>query len=238
MAVDMRYDIGILAGSGPEAGADMWVAILSEWRSALGSSFRGDEDAPAVLIHSDPRLGASMSLDETIDSVRDVVFEHAPSFDASCRSWVIACNTINRLAPDIAAAAPDSSFVGFAEVVESLLDRLGSERRVALLGAAPVARLGQNSPYAALADRLEPLDPVTIDTVHELILDVKRLGPATIELSRRLDDVCAQIDADHLLLACTELPLLAGTDQRAIDVTRSVASHVVRQTINKRTVER
>lgn len=234
MDYDMDYDIGILAGSGPEAGADMWLAILSEWRTALGSSFRGDEDAPAVLIHSDPRLGASMDLDETIDSVRDVVLEHAPAFDQSCRAWVIACNTINRLGPDIVASNPASSFMGFAEAVEALLDRFGSESRVALLGARPVAHLGRNSPYEALAGRLERIDPDLIDAIHELIVDVKRLGPSTPELSRRLDDVCAQIDADHLLLACTELPLLSGGDRRTIDVTRSVAAHVVRQTIDKR----
>lgn len=235
MAPALRYDIGILAGSGPEAGADMWLAILSEWRLAMGASFRGDEDAPAVLIHSDPRLGASMSLDDTIDSVRDVVFEHAPLFDGSCGTWVIACNTINRLAPDIVETYPGSSFVGFAEVVESLLDDLGSESRVALLGAAPVARLAHNSPYVAIADRLQLLPPSLIDEVHALILDVKRLGPSTSELSRRFDDLCAQIDADHLLLACTELPLLDGTDKRAIDVTRAVAAHVVHQRIDERT---
>jgi aspartate racemase len=234
MDIDRHYDIGILAGSGPEAGADMWLAILGEWRSALGSSFRGDEDAPAVLIHSDPRLGASMDLDETIDSIRDVVLEHAPVFDANCRAWVIACNTINRLAPDIVAADRTSSFVGFSDVVESLLDTLGNNTRVALLGARPVARLGSNSPYVGLADRLEPIDPDVIDTVHELILDVKRLGPSA-DLARRLDQACVPIDADHLLLACTELPLIAGSDGRTIDVTRAVAAHVVGQTVGTRT---
>ncbi len=232
----MRYDIGILAGSGPEAGADMWLAILTEWRAALGSSFRGDEDAPAVMIHSDPRLGASMDLDDTLTAVRDVVLEHAPAFDSSCRAWVIACNTINRVGPDIAAASTASTFVSFAEIVESLLDRLGSESRVVLLGAAPVARLGTSSPYASLADRLDPLDATTIEAVHELILDVKRLGPSSSDLTRRLDDLCSEIEADHLLFACTELPLLNGTDPRAVDVTRAVAAHVVRKTVEHRTI--
>lgn len=209
----------------------MWMAVLREWRSAMGTSFRGDEDAPAVLIRSDPRLGASMDLDDTIESVRELVLEHAPGFDDTCQSWVIACNTINRVAPDIVAANPTTSFVGFTDVLAALLDDLGQQRRVALLGAAPVARLGPKSPYAELAPRLVPIDPALVNDTHQLILDVKRFGPAAPELDGRLDEVCARVDADHLLLACTELPLLSTTDDRTIDVTSAVAAHVVQQTL-------
>jgi aspartate racemase len=226
------YDIGILTGSGPDAGIDMWAAILDAWRTTLGERYGGDRDAPAVLVHSVPELGASMDLARHVEELRPIVVTHAAELDRSCRAWVIACNTLNFFEPAIAEANPATTFVSFRAVVESLV-RSHPAGATVLLGARPVAELGAWSPYATLADDLVDLDDRSIAAVHRLIEDVKRSG-ARPELTDRLDELCRTLPARQVLLACTELPLIAGDDPRYVDVTRAVARHVVDRTVGAR----
>ena len=49
--------IGVIAGSGPEAGVDLWVKILAVSRREQGEAYTGDSSAPLVRIISDPALG-------------------------------------------------------------------------------------------------------------------------------------------------------------------------------------
>ena len=56
----MRKKIGIITGSGPEAGVDLWMKILEENKRVLKENFRGDLDAPDVTIFSIQQLGHSM----------------------------------------------------------------------------------------------------------------------------------------------------------------------------------
>ena len=41
-----RRTIGIITGSGPEAGIDLWVKVLDANKRLLGEGFQGDLDAP------------------------------------------------------------------------------------------------------------------------------------------------------------------------------------------------
>ena len=58
-----RKKIGIITGSGPEAGLDLWNKLLHANRAMQGDLFRGDLDAPNVTIFSEPSLGLSMELE-------------------------------------------------------------------------------------------------------------------------------------------------------------------------------
>ncbi|MEM9513320.1 MAG: aspartate/glutamate racemase family protein [Actinomycetota bacterium] len=223
----MRFDIGILAGSGPEAGIDLWQAVLTERRAEMGEAYRGDRDAPSVLVRSDPRLGASMAMDETYDEVAPVVVEHAAVLDAACTRWAIACNTLNAVAPDVAAAGHAQQLVTFPAVLGEYLDAHDGDPPV-LLGARPVATLGERSPYRHYADSLRTLTERHLDELHELILDVKRIGPPWVGLGERLDALCARTGGSTFLLACTELPLIASPDdRRLVDLTTLVAQALV-----------
>jgi aspartate racemase len=228
----VRYDVGILTGSGPDAGIDMWTAVLDAWRSVLGASYGGDLDAPAVLVHSVPALGASMDLARHATALERIVLDHASELDETCRTWVIACNTLNHFECAIVNANPATTFVSFTEVVERLV-RSSPHGTTALLGARPVAELGEWSPYARLATLLVRVDAAVVEDVHELIGDVKRLGPQPV-LSDRLHELCRRVPAERVLLACTELPLIARNDPRYVDVTRAVAMHVVERTLADR----
>ncbi|MEO1055585.1 MAG: aspartate/glutamate racemase family protein [Actinomycetota bacterium] len=219
----MRFDIGILAGSGPEAGIDLWQAVLKERRSEMGEGYRGDRDAPSVLVRSDPRLGASMSMDETYDEVAPVVVEHAAVLDPACARWAVACNTLNAVAPDVFAAGHGAHLVTFPAVLGEFLEDHDGDPPV-LLGARPVAALGERSPYRQYAASLRALSGSHLDELHELILDVKRVGPPWGGLGERLASLCARTGGSTFLLACTELPLIAARDDsRLVDMTTLVA---------------
>ena len=44
-------------GSGPEAGADLFLKVLEAHRAALGEAYTGDADAPAILLTQVPAIG-------------------------------------------------------------------------------------------------------------------------------------------------------------------------------------
>ncbi|MBL8442639.1 MAG: hypothetical protein JNK52_01215 [Zoogloeaceae bacterium] len=58
-----RSRIGIITGSGPETGVDLWTKVLRANRELLGSDCRGDLEAPEVVIFSVPELDLSMELE-------------------------------------------------------------------------------------------------------------------------------------------------------------------------------
>ncbi|MEM1334821.1 MAG: aspartate/glutamate racemase family protein [Actinomycetota bacterium] len=217
------FDIGILTGSGPEAGIDLWNAVLAERRARLGERYRGDLDAPSVLVRSEPRLGLSMDIELHRDAVVEAAMDHAPVLDADCSAWAIACNTIHLIAPDLSATGVDRRLVSYVDVVERWLaaQPAGS---VALAAVRPVAQLGSSSAYQRLADRVVRLPDDVIEDTHQLVDDVKRTGP-TDPLRDRWRALRTRMPAESVLLACTELPLVAAPDDPStVDVTRLVAA--------------
>lgn len=195
----------------------------------MGDDFRGDADAPAVLVRSDPRLGASMDIVDRTSSLWPIMLEHAQILDAQCGSWAIACNTLNHYAPRLASAGAASNLITYPAVVAERLDQWAQDR-VALLGARPVAELGETSAYSAVRERFVPLRADVIDDLHALIHEVKIVGPAGSGLGSQLDALCDRVDADRFLLACTELPLIADPDDaRLVDVTQLVANALVQR---------
>ncbi len=69
----MRKKIGIITGSGPEAGIDLWQKTLDINKKILKENFRGDLDAPNVTIYSIPELGYSMELEKNYTKVWDIL---------------------------------------------------------------------------------------------------------------------------------------------------------------------
>ena len=118
-----RAALGIVTGSGPEAGLDLWQKLLAANRVALGDGFRGDIDAPSVIALSDPGLGLSMDLAAN----RDVVWQ---SLSRCCRKialqvdcFAIACNTLHAFQPDIEALGLPSRFVSLVDTAVEFVSR-------------------------------------------------------------------------------------------------------------------
>lgn len=231
-AIPRRATIGIVAGSGPEAGIDLWAKILRRNAAVLGPAFRGDLDAPRVVVLSEPQLGLSMDLAVNEGPVWETMHSAASRIAAQSDAWAIACNTLNWFAPRIKSLGLPSELVSFPEVVADWLAATGL-RKLGLLAAAPVTEMGAWSAYRDLSGLVEIETPADRAALQALIHDVKRLGSADPGLRPRFARIVEAMQADTLLLACTELPLIAGipTSKTLVDVTDLVADALVARSL-------
>lgn len=232
-----RPSIGIVTGSGPEAGIDLWAKMLIRNQALFGSAFRGDLDAPRVAVLSEPSLGLSMDLSTNEAVVWESLKKTMAAIAVQADVYAIACNTLNWFAPRIEALNLPGEFVSFQRALEQWIGQCGV-KRVALLGAAPVTGLGIWSAYRSLTDLVEVETPVDALALHELILDVKRLGSRDPTLRPRFLQLVEGLSCDHVVLACTELPLIAdiATDKTLVDVTELVANALVDRSIGFQTL--
>jgi aspartate racemase len=95
-----RPRIGIIAGSGPDAGTDLLSKPLAAVRR-LEDCYYGDTDAPKVTIFSLPVLGLSMDLDAHHAKVLSCLLEAAREIAARTDLFCIACNTLHTFGRDI-----------------------------------------------------------------------------------------------------------------------------------------
>lgn len=229
-----RATIGIVAGSGPEAGLDLWAKVLARNAAAFGAEFRGDLDAPRVVVLSEPTLGLSMDLARNVEVVWESLRQTAARMAVQSDAWAIACNTLNWYGDRIAELDLPAEFVSFQSVLTDWIARTGI-RRLGLLGAAPVTEMGEWSAYRGLRAVVEVETPADPNALQELIFDVKRLGSQDASLRPRFARIVEAMGADMLLLACTELPLIAdiGTAKSLVDVTDLVADALVTRSLGK-----
>lgn len=221
--------IGIVAGSGPEAGLDLWGKVLAATRRQLGEDYRGDADAPRVVVVSEPQLGLSMDIEhretEVWDSLEATVRQLAPQVD----HYAIACNTLHHFVPRLQALDLGADLVSAVDVAVSFVADRGLTT-IGLLGARQVIDLGPWSPYGPLADAARVVTTSRPEELHQLIHDVKTHGAHHRGLSDRWATIVADTPADTVLLACTELPLLPvpPTDKTLVDATDLVADELAR----------
>jgi len=226
-----RKKIGIITGSGPEAGIDMWSKLLAANREIHGNRFRGDLDAPDVAILSESTLGLSMELAQNDRAVWQCLQQAAEAIAQRVDYYAIACNTLNYYQPRLEALQLPATLVSFADAVSDYLTEHRIER-VALLGARPVTDLGPWSHYRALVEHvhIELPKPALAAQLHQLIYDVKTHGGNDAGIRRRFAEILCGLESQTVLLACTELPLIpidAGGRQ-VVDVTDLVARKLAR----------
>jgi aspartate racemase len=226
--------IGIITGSGPEAGIDLWNKILQANRALLGERFRGDLDAPNVTVFSEPALGLSMELAENDAAVWACLKAAAEAIAQRVDYYAIACNTLNYYQPQLEALGLPAKLVSFADVVKIFLQERRIER-VALLGARPVTDLGPWSHYRRLAEHVEIELPgaAMAEALHQLIYDVKTFGGNRPDIRSRFQAIVDELQSDTVLQACTELPLIPPleTGKRIVDVTELVARELAQLAI-------
>jgi aspartate racemase len=72
--------------------------------------------------------------------------------------------------------------------------------------------------------------PAQAEQLHRLIYDVKTFGGNVPEIQQRFESILDTLEAETVLLACTELPLipLENTGKQVIDVTDLVAHKLAR----------
>lgn len=230
-----RNRIGIITGSGPEAGVDLWTKVLRANRELLGSDYRGDLDAPEVVIFSVPELGLSMELERNDAAVWQAMQRTATHLAAHVDYYGIACNTLNHYADKLADLRLPARLVSVADVVIEYLAAHGIGR-VALLGARPVMALGPWSAYRSLREHADIELPADLDELHRIIYAVKERGGDQADIVADFAQVLAGLKSEVALLACTELPLITGTfsSPRTVDVTDLLAMALARRSLEAR----
>lgn len=228
----MSKSIGIIAGAGPEAGIDLWKKILEANRRHHGDNFRGDIDAPEVLVHSIPELGFAMNLQEHESRLWAALLRAITHMDSQTNLLCIACNVLHTFADRIRALDTTLDLVSIVDVTCDHICSAGINR-VGFLSISSVMALEGNSPYAALRDSANIVTAADSAAVDVLIREVKRHGASFPGLRERYDDIVRDLGVDSVILACTELPLLShplpGIEQ--IDATRLLADEVVRRSL-------
>jgi aspartate racemase len=229
-----RNRIGIITGSGPEAGVDLWTKILQANKRLLKGQYSGDLDAPAVVIFSEPELGLSMELEindpQVWTCLERTVRAMAPYIDY----YAIACNTLNYYERKLAALGLSCQLVSVADVVIDYINA-NDLKRVALLGARSVTDLGPWSPYRALSAHVTVELPNKPQSLHGLIYAVKAHGGEHEGIGECFADILRDLESEIVLLACTELPLIPinPLGHRLVDVTDLLAHTLAAKSLNR-----
>ena len=224
-----RHRIGIIAGSGPEAGLDLWNKVLDENRSCLGLKYRGDIDAPDVTIRSSPKLGYSMDLNEHFNELKDHFEKVALELASVVDYFGIACHTLHCFSNSIKELRLDAGFISISQVCIDHVSRK-SLRKIGVLATSYTLNFKRYSFFSDLQNKCDlelPLDPEQVD---DLIRRIKLVG-ANRDTRHRLLNIIEQFESEVLLLACTELPLLLPMKtpgHQFIDPTRLLAHELVK----------
>ena len=199
--------IGLIAGSGPEAGIDLWNKILTANKEFIGKKFRGDLDAPHVVIHSVPELGLSMDMARHKKQVRESLLRTVEKISKDVDFFAIACHTLHCFSKDIRQLNPAARFVS---IVDAAIDYIRQQniKRVVLLGSKYGMDIESGGIYLPLLEFSEIILPKDLNEVHQLVYDIKRLGSDNDIVKFNFLSILEQFDVEKVLLACTELPLI------------------------------
>ncbi|MBZ0149531.1 MAG: aspartate/glutamate racemase family protein, partial [Pseudorhodoplanes sp.] len=226
-----RARIGIIAGSGPEAGLDLWDKLLKANRLILGTDFHGDLDAPNVTVFSEPSLGLAINLEANCHLLWQSLRPLAEQISARVDYYAIACNSLNYFQPQLDSLGLNAKLISFADSAVELIKREKIER-VALLGTPSVMKLGVWSHYRILNQHVEVegLSSVQEQLLQHIIESVKITGTPSSEIVEKFGSLLKSIRCDAIILACTELPLIPfkSDEKKLIDVTQLVAVRLAR----------
>ncbi|MGP2658101.1 aspartate/glutamate racemase family protein [Malaciobacter sp. WC5094] len=224
----MRKKIGIITGSGPEAGIDLWQKILHENKALLKENFHGDLDAPNVTILSVPELGHSMELEKNYEKVWKTLKEAVEQICQNVDFFVIACNTLNVYENKIEQIGFKHKFLSTLDVVKDYINE-NNLSKACIIGALPVLEMKEFSVFKSLYETFDIEVPQNFEMVHQLIYDVKKYGGESKKVINNFDYILNQIESNNIFLACTELPLIKTqyNQKKLIDVTSLLAKKLV-----------
>lgn len=224
--------IGIITGSGPEAGVDFWIKLLKRNREYHGNKFRGDLDVPDTYIHSISKLGLSMDLEKYKTEIWHCLIEEIKEISQKCDYFVTTCNTLHYFAPRIKDSKYGSKFISITDSIKKYISQT-SYQSYAILGINSVSDLNSDfSPFKTLSQNvsIEILSPADIQTLHNLVNDIKVKGIHS-EHTKVLQNLINRSESQCFFLACTELPLLKLTNdgKHIVDVTDLLTQDVIRK---------
>ncbi len=205
-----KISIGILTGSGPEAGMLLWKMILDNVRKDLGNLYLGDLQAPEFLIHSIPKLGLSMDLEKNQDELWQVIKESLEIMNGKVDVLCLSCNILHFFQNKI--ETNNFSFQ-FISLVDTTIDYLKSNNigQIGFISIPKVMDFSGISPYHKLNSICEVRLPKNFDKVVEIVTKIKKEGFASEVTTYKFMELVNQLQVDNIVIACTELSLLPIT---------------------------
>lgn len=197
--------IGVIGGMGPAATVDFLARLVR------GVAATDDRDHPRILVDSNPHVpDRNAALAGTGPSPGPALAEMARGLESRGAGLLaMPCNAAHGWADDIRAATP----LPFVDMVAESAARLQGARTVGLIAVAATldARLYHSPLEAAGIVVIEP----DRAAVAALVARVKAgdSGPEAQRAATALADALVASGADHLLAACTEIPLILGQSQ-------------------------
>lgn len=220
--------IGILGGMGPEA------TVLLMSRIITRTTATDDRDHVPLLVDNNTQVPSRIAalINRTGDDPGPVLADMARRLEANgAEALAMPCNTAHHYAPVIR----DAVTIPFLDMVELSVARVTamppSTRRVGML-ASPAVRLTAIFDRAFAASGIETLYPADQDRMLAAIRAVKvdsadtKARQTLREAARKL----AEAGADVLLIACSELSIIAdavASDNAVVDTIDVLADAVV-----------
>ena len=229
----MRKKIGIITGSGPEAGIDLWQKVLHENKQFLKDKYQGDLDALDITLLSIPELGHSMELEKNYNMVWETLEKAVKDICQRVDFFVIACNTLNVYANKIEELGYKDKFLSTLDVVKEYIHDK-KLKDIAILGALPVIQMKEFSVFKSLNLNFDVEVPKKFEKIQELIYSVKKSGGDDSEVINDFRNIIDSLNSENVFLACTELPLIKLTykNKNLIDVSQLLARKLVKLAFN------
>ena len=206
---DRRPVIGILGGMGPEATIELMRRVLA------ATPANDDSDHVHLLVDSNPDVPSRIAalIEGTGKSPEPELVDMAMRLHgAGAQALAIACNTAHAYAPAISRAVP----LPLLDMIELTASRIATmplrHRRVGMLASTAVVNLGLYK-NALDGHGIAIVAPQGRAELMGVIKAVKRgdTGEATRNSFARIADDLAGHDVDTLLIACTELSVIADS---------------------------
>ena len=210
--------LGVIGGSGPEAGIYVATMLLDQHRERLGDRYQSDRDAPDVLLVQNPKMGGPHGAHDILLPGQEDVFKQDKS-DAlwegltrsindvevtNCSHFCVVCNQLHILEPKIRSYLQEKNysaeFISIIECTSQAIQKLPAASdsqwrpRTFILGTKPVMDYGHAdsvSPYAAVENLVGVPEDLRV-RLAELIINVKAHGPTDTykkEMRTILDDL-------------------------------------------------
>ena len=230
-----RPIIGILGGMGPEATIDLMRRVL------MATPARDDCDHVHLLVDSNPDIPSRIAalIDKTgEDPGPELVLMARRLEKAGAEALAIACNTAHAYAPDIQAAVGIPLIDMIRLTASAIAAMTLANRHVGMLASTAVINIGLYANALARHD-ISIAVPRQQADLMAVIKAVKRgdTGQMTRQTFSRIASELAESKVDMLLIACTELSVLADSlrpDVPSIDALDVLARDIVRFGLGER----
>lgn len=211
--------IGIITGNSPDSGIAFWEQINTKVQNRYKHYFNGDLSYPPVFVQSLPGMGLSMELDAREPQVWQVIEAAVRSLcEQGVKIITLACNTTPYFTPKIREItdAYGVQFVSIADAVKHHLLEHGITE-VALVGISYVMDFERFSAYRILEDvaTVQRISKTAQQKIHDLAYLVKKEGVNNAGLQKLRDIIRQETNAQHVVIALTELSVLLASQKKA-----------------------